>query len=474
MKEFEAIVGTDNVITADADMVPYLHDATGAVKGSAAAVICPASTEEVAAVVRLACERALKITVQAGNTSLSGGSVPQGNPDEIILSLRRLNRIRSVDAAARTATVDAGVVIETLQTRVAEDGLDFPLMFGARGSAMIGGALSTNAGGSNVLRYGNARELCLGIEAVLPSGEVIHALGGLIKDNRGYDFRNLLIGAEGTLGIITGAVLRLVPTPKVRATAFLALDGIDQALRVLNSLQDASGGQVEAFEWMPGVTVEAIRSVMPELRAPLEQTAETGILVELASTRASDAAMDESGEVALQTMLLSAIEGLMEAGVVIDGFFATSEQQRRDLWHLREATLEALVKLGPFVALDASLPLSRVPEFLSRADPLAEAAGLRVLPIGHLGDGNLHYSVVAAEGHDWDPQRVAAFSSQVYDLLEDLGGSFSAEHGIGRSKAATLAKRKEPSQFALMRAIKASIDPNNLLGNGIFFPSETS
>ena len=265
MEIFASIVGEQNVLTDPAAMAPYLTDWTGAYSGEAEAVVQPATSEEVAAVVRAANETGTAITVQSGNTSVSGGSVP-GEKKGIVLSLRRLNNIREIDTAARTATVDAGVVLQTLQDKVAEYGLEFPLMFGARGSALIGGALATNAGGANVLRYGNARDLCLGIEAVLPNGKIINGLTGLRKDNTGYDLKNLLIGSEGTLGIITGAVLKLFPIPKVRSTAFLALSDISAALEVLNALQDGSGGLVEAFEWMPGDIVEAIVAHNPNLR----------------------------------------------------------------------------------------------------------------------------------------------------------------------------------------------------------------
>ncbi|MDT0683558.1 FAD-binding oxidoreductase [Roseicyclus sp. F158] len=469
MQKFAEIVGVANVLTDAADMAPYLTDWTGAWTGDAAAVVRPGSTDEVAALVLAAREAELPITVQSGNTSVAGGSVPGAGKPGLVLSMSRLNRIREIDSAARTATVDAGVVIEALQTATAEHGLDFPLMFGARGTAQIGGALATNAGGANVLRHGNARDLCLGIEAVLPSGEVVNGLSGLRKDNTGYDLRHLLMGSEGTLGIITGAVLKLVPTPKIRAAAFVALSEMDAALDVLNALQDATGGLVEAFEWLPRETVEAIRAHDPALRAPLEDAAETGILVELASTRPDDAATDESGEARLQSLMLATIEPLMERGLIVDGFFATSEQQRLDLWRLREAVLETIVAHGPFVALDVSLPLSAVPEVLRQAQPLAEESGLKPLLVGHLGDGNIHYAVVAAPGQTWDPETVRSFSDRLTDLVTAYGGSYSAEHGIGRAKAATLAKRKDPAQLATMRAIKAALDPESLLGRGILF-----
>lgn len=468
LDEFARIVGAANVLAGD-DAAPYLNDWTGAYSGEAEAVVRPASTIEVAAVVKAARAAGLPITVQSGNTSVSGGSVPV-RPGGVILSMGRLNRIRSVDPTARTATVDAGVVIQTLQDKVAAHGLDFPLMFGARGSALVGGALATNAGGANVLRFGNARDLCLGIEAVLPNGRIVSDLAGLRKDNTGYDLKNLLIASEGTLGVITGAILKLSPTPKVRATAFLALSGMEAALDVLNALQDASGGLVEAFEWLPGDMTAAILSNNPRLRAPLAAPAETGVLVELASTREDDAAVGDDGSVRLQTVMFNVIASLMEKGGVTDGFFAASEQQRLDLWAVREAVLETIRAQGRYTSLDAALPISDVAAFLDRARPITTAAGLRAMLVGHLGDGNIHYAVTALPGETWDQSVVDAWESEMLDLLLDMGGTFSAEHGIGRAKAQALAGRKDPAQYEAMRSIKSALDAGNLMNPGVLFP----
>lgn len=472
MDEFKDIVGPSQVLTEPADMARYLTDWTGAWTGTARAVVRPGTTEEVAQVVRAAAGLALPITVQSGNTSICGGSVPAKGDEGILISLDRMTRIRAIDTGARTATVDAGVILQTLQECVAEDDLDFPLVFGARGSARIGGCLATNAGGANALRYGNARELCLGIEAVLPDGQIIDALSGLRKDNTGYDLKDLLIGSEGTLAIITGAVLKLVPTPRVRATAFLALAGIEAALPVLNRLQDDTGGLVEAFEWMPGATVEAILAHNPGMRAPLERPADHGILVELASTRPSDALAGEDGEVPLQTLLLSSIETMMQQELVIDGYFATTEQQRIDLWSLRESVLETIVSHGDFLTLDASLPLSRIPEFLARAAPLTEQAGLKPLLIAHLGDGNVHYAVVAGAS-PLEAERARSFTDRMIALLNDFGGSFSAEHGIGRAKVRLLAQEKQAAQYQMMQAIRKAIDPAGHLSPGLLLDPAT-
>jgi len=466
LEKLAAVVSQSHILTG-AEAEAYLTDWTGQWRGDAQAIVRPASTDEVAAVMKLAAAHEIAVSVQAGNTSVSGGSVPPAGARGILLSLGRMNRIREIDVRARTATVDAGVVIQTLQESVAAHGLDYPLMFGARGSAMIGGALATNAGGANVLRYGNARDLCLGIEAVLPSGEIVHGLSGLRKDNTGYDLKDLLIGSEGTLGIITGAVLKLVPTPRVRSTAFLALSGMDDALEVLNVMQDSTGGLVEAFEWLPGDMVQAIVTNDPGLRAPLETSAAIGILVELASTRPKDAETDEDGSVQLDTLMLQIVEDLMERGQLVDGFFAQSEQQRIELWSLREAVLETIQANGPFLSLDASLPLSSVVDFLDRAAPIAAAAHLRPMLVAHLGDGNVHYAVVAKEGHAWSALDTKSFTRSITGLLDECGGSFSAEHGIGRAKTATLAERKDPAQLDCMKAIKKALDPKGILNPGV-------
>ncbi len=464
-KIFADIVGAENVLTGEA-AASYLDDWTGQYSGTAHAILRPACVEEVSAIALAAHAFGIPITVQGGNTSVSGGSVPV-EPGGVVLSMARMNRIREIDPAARTATVDAGVVIQTLQDQIAAHGLDFPLMFGARGSAMIGGALATNAGGANVLRYGNTRDLCLGIEAVLSDGQIIRDLSGLRKNNTGYDLKNLIVASEGTLAIVTGAVLKLVPTPKVRATAFLALSGMPAALDVLNALQDASGGLVEAFEWLPGDMLTAILSHNPALRAPLATPPETGVLVELASTRDDDAATDDAGSVRLQTIMLEVIEGLMEQGAVTDGFFAKSEQQRLDLWAVREAVLETIVAQGRYMSLDAALPLSKVATFLERARPIADAADLREMLVGHLGDGNIHFAVTSKNG--WDDAVIAAFEAAMLDLLDEMGGTFSAEHGIGQSKAHILAARKDPPAFDAMRRIKSALDPGNVLNPGVLF-----
>lgn len=460
------VVGNSNVLTDQPSTATYTTDWTGKYRGDALAVVRPAAVEEVAQIVTLCAQQGIAIVPQSGNTGICGGGVPIDSRPSIILSLSRMNRVRAIDRNARTATVDAGVVLEALQNAVEEQDLIFPLMFGARGSAMIGGNLSTNAGGSNVVRYGNTRDLCLGIEAVLADGSIVNGLTGLRKDNTGYDLKNLLIGAEGTLGIITGAVVKLYPQPKVRATAFLSVESLSVALEVLNVVQDRLGNTVEAFEYVPQPVVEVILRHFPQIRAPLSEPANVGILLEVASSRTDDAAEASDGGKALQEGLMMALSDLMEGGLVLDAMFATSESQRKDLWKLRESVLESINADGPAYHLDVALPLSRVADFVRIMDEKAAELGFRPLTIGHLGDGNLHYALAAADPAGWDDLPLETMKDFAFDLLAELKGSFSAEHGIGQSKAELLKARKEPSQLAMMRAIKQALDPQNIMNPG--------
>lgn len=469
LDELRSATGANAVLTRDEDKARYLTDWTGEFSGAALAVVRPSSTEEVSAVVRLCAAAEVAITPQGGNTSVAGGGVPAGNRPHILLSLDRMNRIRQVDLAARAVTVEAGCVLQTLQESLENDGLIFPLMFGARGSCTIGGNLSTNAGGSNVLRYGNTRALCLGIEAVMADGSVVSDLSGLRKDNTGYDLRDLLIGAEGTLGIITAACLRLYPAPVARATAFLALRDIEAALTVLNRLQDASGGLVEAFEYMPAPMMRRICEHHGK-RGPFPEAAETGILIELASTRPDDAERDADGTSRLEALMTRGLTDLMEEGLVEDAVIANSTAQRDALWALREGAAEAMFALDDLYMFDISLPLAAVPAFVTETDAETRALGFEVLTVAHLGDGNLHYSLAAGEGREWASLPVAAHIQTILDKVAALGGSFSAEHGIGQSKLSFMPKYRSAARLAAMRAIKDALDPSGLMNPGKTIP----
>lgn len=465
------IVGTQQVLTDPIDLDRYGTDWTGQYVGKPLAIVRPNATDQVSDLVRLCVEKGIAMVPASGRTGLCGGGVPiQGQPS-LIISLERMNRIRTVDIAARTITVEAGVVLEALHNAALGHGLIFPLIFGAKGSCMIGGNLSTNAGGSNVVRYGNTRDLCLGIEAVMPDGTIVSGLNGLRKDNTGYDIKNLLIGAEGTLGIITAAVLKLSPEPVVRATAFVSVQSLAATVDVLNRLQDCTGGAVEAFEYMPKNLVEMICREIPDMRPPLEEPAQTGVLIEIASSRADDAEVLEDGTVALQNRMLEVLGMLMEEGIVIDAMIAQSDQQRADLWKMRESVLEAITSNGPCYLMDISLPLAHVAQFVAKMTEFCMPLGVLPLTVAHLGDGNLHYGLAAAEGHVFADLPLDQVKAQAFDLLRALGGSFSAEHGIGQSKLDLMTALKDPGHLVVMRALKQALDPHNLMNPGKMVPT---
>jgi FAD/FMN-containing dehydrogenase len=467
------IVGPSQVWCGDDNLaLPFRQDWTGQYRAIPLAVVRPKTTQEVSEIVRLCRAQGVSIVPSGGRTGLCGGGVPVSDHSSIILSLERMNAVRALDVDGRSMTVEAGVILQTAQDHARDHGLVFPLTFGAQGSAMIGGALSTNAGGSNVVKYGTTRELCIGIEAVLPDGSVINALTGLRKDNTGYDLKDLLIGAEGTLGIITAAVFKLHPMPLTRTTGFLSLASLSDAPRVLNALQDRTGGGVEAFEYMPLAAVDVICREFPAIRQPLEMPADTGIFFEVASGRKDDAEAGADGDPRLQSMVFAALEELMEEEIILDAMIAQSEQQRLDLWTMRESILEAITANGPAYHMDISLPLAAIAEFVSTMDAAVAPMGFQPLTVGHLGDGNLHYALSAAEGQDWESLPLAQAKAQAFAQLSRLNGSFSAEHGIGQSKLDVMQELKEASQLAAMRAIKQALDPDGLMNPGKFIPAQ--
>lgn len=468
---FADIVGASHVIAGDDDLaLPFRQDWTGRYVGTPLAIVRPKTTHEVAAIVKTCRARGVSVVPSAGRTGLCGGGVSLPDHQSLILSVERMNDIRTMDVDGRSMTVEAGVILQSVQERARDNGLVFPLTFGAQGSAMIGGALSTNAGGSNVVRYGTTRELCIGIEAVLPDGSIVDALTGLRKDNTGYDLKDLLIGAEGTLGIITAAVFKLSAMPVVRTTGFLSLASLADAPRVLNALQDRTGGGVEAYEYMPAAAVDVICRMFPKTRAPLDAPADTGLFFEVASSRKDDAEPGDDGEARLQGLVFSVLEDLMNEGAIVDAMIAQSEQQRLDLWAMREAILEAITENGPAYHMDISLPLAQIAAFVTTMDSAVAQMGFQPLTVGHLGDGNLHYALSAAPGQNWDALPLAEAKEQAFALLTQLKGSFSAEHGIGQSKLDVMAKLKQPSQLAAMRAIKQALDPDGLMNPGKFIP----
>ena len=459
------ICGAANVLTGP-DAARYGRDWMGKYISQPLAVVRPADTGEVAAIMRLADETGTPVVPIAGNTGLVGGTHADG---VLMLSVERLNRIRDIRADARIAIVEAGVVLSELHDAAEAKGLVFPLFFGARGSAMIGGNLSTNAGGSNVLRYGNTRALCLGLEVVLPNGEVLDLMSELHKDNSGYDLKNLFIGAEGTLGIITAAVLKLEPKPRAYATAMVAARSLPDALVLLNRLQAATGGMVEGFEFMPRTYMARLQQVLPELKPPLGYDRDVTILVELGAVAPRDVDPGDDGAVPVVRLLEDTLARLIDDGLALDAAIAQSNAHRLEMWTIREAAAEITLGRHPIIDTDVCVPLDRVADFMDKAlrrlqalDPAAET-----ITVSHLGDGNLHFSVWPTSQ---DPEAHDLVREMIEDVTLELGGSFSAEHGIGLSKLPSMQRRKDKVALAMMRQIKQAIDPKGIMNPGKVLP----
>ena len=464
--DLTTLLGAPNVLTGP-DTARYAQDWMGSYHGTPLAVARPGSTDEVAATVKLAARHNTPVIPVSGNTGLTGGTFTEGG---LLLSTERLNRIRDLRPDARIAIVESGVILSKLHDAAANHGLYFPLWFGARGSAMIGGVLSTNAGGSNVLRYGSTRALCLGLEVVLPDGRVLNLMSELHKDNSGYDLKQLFIGAEGTLGIITAAVMKLVPAPRAQATATLAARSLPDALILLNRLQSASGGLVEAFEYMPADYMRRLLQVRPDIGQPFPEPHDCTILVELAATSPALTTAQEYGSVPLTDLLEATLADLMEEGLILDAQIAQSDSQRSAMWARREAAAEIGAAVKPMIDSDIAVPLDKVATFLDRIAPrLATIApGAETVTVAHLGDGNLHFSVYPGDPSKAVYDRVI---SAIEDIVQDLGGSFSAEHGVGLSKLNSMDRRKDPVALDVMRAIKTALDPLNLLNPGKVIPA---
>jgi FAD/FMN-containing dehydrogenase len=456
-----AVLGSAGVLTADADTAPYLTDWRGNYTGKALCVVRPSTTDEVAAVVRLAKENKCPIVPQGGNTGMVGGGVPDARGNAIVLSTQRLNRIRALDPAGNTLTAEAGCVLANIQQAAEERDRLFPLSLAAEGSCTIGGNISTNAGGTQVVRYGNTREQVLGLEVVLPNGEIWHGLRGLRKDNTGYDLKHLFIGAEGTLGVITAAVLKLAPLPRTRITALIAVASPEATLQLFEQVRGAFGDRVEGFEYFSRICLEFVLRHIPGTREPFAEPQAWHVLIELADTL-NDAPLLEQ----LETVLAP----LLESGLARDAVIASSASQAAELWRLREEIAEAQKREGKSIKHDISVPIARLPEFIGRADAaLAQQfPGIRIVNFGHIGDGNLHYncSMPAGEDNARIFARAGEVNRVVYDLVSAVGGSISAEHGLGMLKRDENARRKSPVELEAMRAIKRALDPDNLMNPG--------
>lgn len=466
LDQIAAAIGADRILTGQ-DAAPYGKDWTGAYTSTPLAVLRPKNTQEVAAILKIANQTGTPVVPASGRTGLTGATLAQ---DALMLSVERLNAITEINPAGRTATVGAGVILSNLHAAVAAHDLIFPLTLGARGSAMIGGLLSTNAGGSNVVRYGSTRGLCLGLEVVMADGRIMNLMGALHKDNSGFDLRNLVIGAEGTLGIITAAVLKLRPKPQAYATAMVAVRSLDDALGLLHRLQAETGDGVEAFEYMPRSYMEKHRQLFPAAPAAFDQDYDVNIMIEVAATMARDAVPAPDGSVPVVTMLETALARMLEEGSVLDAVIAQNETQRREIWKRREDAGEVAFFGGIFVNTDVAVPLDKVAAFETALTPRIKAIdpdATQVI-VAHLGDGNLHHTTYVSRN---DPAVMDALVTAVEDVVQELGGSFSAEHGIGVSKLETMKRRKDPVALDAMRAIKAALDPNNILNPGKVIPA---
>ncbi len=451
--------GDGNWAEDAASLAPHLVDWRGQYHGATPLLLRPRSTEEVAAIVRAAAAHGVGLVPQGGNTGLVGGGIPPADGSAVLISLARLNRIRSLDAPGLGLVAEAGVILQAVHEAAAAQGLAFPLSLGAKGSATIGGLAATNAGGVQVLRHGTMRALVSGIEAVLADGSIIDDLAGLRKDNSGYDLKQLLIGGEGTLGIITAVALRLAPAPAHHAVAWAGVPGPEAALALLARLRTLSGGQVESFELVPRCGLALVLEKLPHNRAPLTGAHPWHVLVELAGPGWLAGVMEE------------ALAAALEAGEIGDATIAHSEAQAAALWHIRETLPDAERKDGPAIHHDISVPVAALPGFALSAAAEVErrVPGSQVIAFGHLGDGNLHFNVRAPDAGGWSAEQAGAISGLVYDLVHDAGGSISAEHGIGTLKKAELARLLPPARLAMMRAVKQAIDPDGLMNPGKIF-----
>jgi FAD/FMN-containing dehydrogenase len=458
-------LGPRGFTRAAGDMEPWLSDWRGRYRGEAAALLSPASTEEVQAVVAACAEAEVALVPQGGNTSMVAGATPDGRGDSLLLSLRRMNRIRSVSAEDNVLVAEAGAILAHVHDAAGGVGRRFPLSLGAKGSATVGGLVSTNAGGTQVLRFGPMRSLVLGLEAVFADGSIVHGLSALRKDNRGYDLKQWLIGAEGTLGVVTAASLRLVAAAGSRAVAWVGVPSPSCALSLLRFLEDRLGEAVESFELVPALALDLVLRHVPGTRAPLASRHAWNVLVEaVAPTGGGDAS----------ARLEAALGEALEAQLASDAALAASEAQAEALWRLRETIAEAERQEGPGLKHDISVPVAAMPAFLEAEVPAIEQAfpGTTVIAFGHLGDGNIHFNVVGPPGAGaaWLDGPGAGITRSVYDRVTAAGGSISAEHGIGQTKREALARTAEPARLALQRRIKAALDPAGIMNPGKLFP----
>jgi len=461
IEKLKTAVGDGGWIEDAEGKAPYLTDERDLFHGQTALVLRPGTAQAVADIIAICAAANIGIVPQGGNTGYCGGSIPNADGSEIVVSLARLNRIRDIDPLNNTMTVEAGCVLADIQTAAEDADRLFPLSLGAQGSCQIGGNLATNAGGVQVLRYGNARDMVLGLEVVLPDGRMLDGLRALRKDNTGYDLKQLFLGAEGTLGIITAAVLKLYPRPREVVTIFAALPGAKAAVSLLARLRDGTAGSVTAFEILNRACLELVQDHIDGARDPFTEAYDTYALIEISATR-SDGGTREAAE----TVLAEALD----AGEALDAVIAASGQQSNDLWRLRETIPEAQKRAGGCIKHDISVPVSKVAEFIDQATKRAEhdIKDVRIIAFGHIGDGNIHFNLTQPSTDDAERFLAHAerLSSAIHDIAVGLGGSFSAEHGIGVLKKPELERYKSAVEQDLMALVKGAIDPKNIMNPG--------
>jgi len=457
------------------DHEKYVNDWREQYVGKTYAVLRPSNTEEVSNILKFASENNITIVPQGGNTGLCGGATPDKSGNSIIISLEKMNKIRSFNKQAKTITVDAGVILSSIHEKVEQEDLFFPLSLGAKGSCMIGGNLSTNAGGINVLKYGNSRELCLGLEVVLPDGKIMNLLTELKKDNTGYDLKNLFIGAEGTLGIITGATFKLFPLPKKITTFFVEASTIFNALKLLNVLQLEFPGSIESFEIMPNTFWVVAKNNIDNIVMPLEKIPEMGVLVDISSYSNIDIRQNDKGEVPIINKIENILAECLENNLISDATICSNETQSKALWSIREAGAESEKKelkksnLIKCLKHDISLPLESIETFHEEAQQMINdfLPNLKTIFFGHLGDGNLHYNVFGNGSlPDGFNGKSIELTEKLYEIVHKYNGSFSAEHGIGQLRKDSLKKHKNNIAYSLMQTIKNQIDPKGIMNPG--------
>jgi FAD/FMN-containing dehydrogenase len=458
--QLKSVVGPSGYLEGTADTDPYCVSWRDGWQGATPIVLRPKTTEEVSQIVKLCAEAGVAIVPQGGNTGLTGGGQPHDDMSEVVLTTARMNEVKEIDLENDTVTVEAGVILQKIQELARDNDRLFPLSLGAEGTCQIGGNLATNAGGTQVLRYGNARALVLGLEVVLPNGEIWDGLRGLRKDNTGYDMKHLFIGGEGTLGIITGAVLRLFPKPTATETAWMAVPSPQHAVKLLGHMKSRLGDQVSGFELMQRLIIDFLLAGVPGHEDPLESPHPWYVLAEVTGQGAPDS---------LSEPFTEALGEAMELGLVEDAVIATSGAQSAGFWKMREDLAEGQKQAGVSIKHDVSVPVSRIAEFLERADAAITEAypGMRPCAFGHVGDGNLHYNPAGPEawnGNFYD-ERVAV-NRIVHDLVIELGGSISAEHGIGRLRLDENLHYKSPVEIELMRTLKRALDPKGIMNPG--------